>query len=306
MASDKKERVSMTKFGRLITAMVTPFDKDGSVDYAQAKALALALLKSGSEGLVLCGSTGESSTLTNDEKLRLFSDVKSVVGDRGSVIGNTGNNDTADSRDLSKAAEKTGIDGLMLVVPYYNRPSQEGLIQHFATIADATRLPCIIYNVPSRTVVNMTAETVLKLSKIKNIVGVKEASSNFDQISRIIQNAPADFLVYSGNDGDTLPVLALGGYGVISVVSHLVGEQMQQMMSCFRGGVVGEAADIHRRLMPLMNSMFIVSNPVPIKYALNTVGFRVGKPRLPLVEPDESSAKLIRDTLKDFRIDLPV
>ncbi len=296
----------MKKFGRLLTAMVTPFDADGAVDYVQARKLARALLKSGSDGLVVCATTGESPTLTTEERLRMFAEVKNAVGDTGCVIGNTGNNDTADSKYLTKEAEKTGIDGYMLVVPYYNRPTQEGIVEHFGTIAGSSSLPCIMYNVPSRTVANLTAETAIRLSRVKNIVGLKEASSNLDQISRIIQGTNSDFLLYSGNDSDTLPILALGGYGVIGVATHLVGKQIKELINDFLGGRTREAAETHRRLLPLVNAMFVVSNPIPIKCALDAVGFPVGKPRLPLTEADEKTAKSIRDTLKAFKIDLSV
>lgn len=295
----------MTEFGRLLTAMVTPFDAEGRVDYTQAKKLALALLDSGSDGILVSGTTGECPTLSREEKLRLFAEVKSAVGKRGTVIAGTGNYNTAESHELTKEAEKTGVDGCLLVVPYYNRPTQEGLFEHFKAIAQATSLPCILYNVPSRTVTNLNAETVIKLSHIDNIVGVKEASSNLDQIAKIIQGTPEGFLVYSGNDSDTLPILTLGGYGVVSVASHLVGRQIQQMIQNFINGKIKEASALHRQLLPLINALFVVSNPMPVKYALNYIGFPVGKPRLPLSEPDEKSIALIEATLKNYKIDLP-
>jgi len=296
----------MAKFGRLITAMVTPFDAEGKVDYPQAKKLAQALLDSGSDGLVVSGTTGESPTLSHEEKLRLFAEIKSAIGKQGVVIAGTGNYNTAESRELTKEAERTGVDGYLLVVPYYNRPTQEGLFQHFKVVAEATKLPCIVYNVPSRTVTNLAAETAIKLSQIDNIIGVKEASGNFDQIAKIIQGTPKEFLVYSGNDGDTLPMLTLGGYGVISVASHLVGKQIKEMIQSFLAGKTIEAAAIHRHLLPLVNALFVVANPIPLKYALNHLGFQVGKPRLPLTEPDEKSASLIRTTLGNFKFDLPI
>src|SRR5271157_4929249 len=213
----------MEELGRLITAMVTPFNKEGEVDYNQAKKLALALLKSGSEGLVLAGTTGESPTLLHEEELILFAEVKKAVGNKGSIIANTGSNSTAEAVLSTKDAEKLGVDACLLVVPYYNKPSQEGLYQHFKTIAESTDLPCILYNVPSRTITSLSAETTIRLSKIPNIIGTKEASGNMDQITKIIKEAKPGFLVWSGNDGDTLPMLALGAHGVISVTSHLAG-----------------------------------------------------------------------------------
>ncbi len=296
----------MKKPGRLLTATVTPFNEEGAVDYEQAKKLALALLNSGSEGLVVAGTTGESPTLIHAEELRLFSEVKSAVGQRGAVVAGTGSNSTAEALEVTKEAERTGVDACLLVVPYYNKPTQEGLYQHFKTIAQSTSLPCILYNVPSRTVTNLSAETTIRLSQIDNIIGVKEASGNLEQISRIIDGTGNDFLVWSGNDSDTLPMLSLGGYGVISVASHLVGNQISEMISSFINGRVDEAASIHRRLMPLFNTLFVVSNPIPVKYALNHIGFHVGKPRPPLYEPDEKTAATIKETLKNYKIDLPV
>jgi 4-hydroxy-tetrahydrodipicolinate synthase len=296
----------MKELGRLITAMVTPFDEKGEVDYAQAKKLALALLASGSDGVLVVGTTGESPTLVRAEEYRLFREIKEAVGGRGTVIAGTGSNSTAEAVEATREAEKIGVDACLLVVPYYNKPTQEGLYQHFRTVAESTSLPCIMYNVPSRTVVNMTAETVIRLSKVDNIIGVKEASGNFEQIARIIQETGDDFFVWSGNDQDTFPIMAIGGYGIISVISHLVGKQIKQMIDSFvQGDIVGAAA-MHRRLLPMVNAMFIISNPIPVKYAVNQVGFRAGKPRLPLTEPDEKTAQIIKDTLKNYTIDLPV
>jgi len=310
--SKQRVRKSSLKFGgrdvagRLLTAMVTPFDDRGQVDYQQARKLALSLLDSGSDGLVVSGTTGESPTLSREEKLRLFTEIRSAVADRGTVVAGTGNNDTRESQELTREAEKIGVDACLLVVPYYNRPTQQGLLEHFKAIAQSTTLPCIIYNVPSRTVTNLTADTLIKLSQIDNIVGVKEASGNFGQIAEIVQGTREGFLVYSGNDSDTLPILALGGYGVISIASHLVGIQIKDMIEKSLDGRIQEAAKIHRCLLPLINALFIVSNPAPVKWALNCVGFRVGKPRLPLVEPDEKSADLVEATLKNYKIDLSI
>ena len=296
----------MREPGRLLTAMVTPFDQEGEVDYEQAKRLALALIDSGSDGLVVVGTTGESPTLIRDEELRLFAELKSTVGERGLVVAGTGSNSTTEALEATKAAERIGVDACLLVVPYYNKPTQEGLYQHFRTIAENTSLPCILYNVPSRTVVSLSADTIIRLSRIDNIIGLKEASGNLEQVARVIEGTRDDFLIWSGNDSDTLPILALGGYGVISVASHLVGNQIKKMIDSFMIGKTGIAADIHRRLLPLINVLFIIANPVPTKYALNHIGFPVGNPRLPLVMPDEKTAAIIRDTLKDYSIDLPV
>lgn len=296
----------MKNLGRLITAMVTPFNDDGAVDYEQAKRLALGLLNSGSEGLVVVGTTGESPTLLREEELKLFADIKSAIGERGSVIAGTGSNSTAEAISATKAAESTGVDACLLVVPYYNKPTQDNLYQHFKAIAQSTRLPCILYNVPSRTVVSLSADTVIMLSQIDNIIGVKEASGNLGEIAKIIENTGDDFTVWSGNDTDTLPILALGGYGVISVASNIVGNQIKEMIDSFISGKTDRAAEIHRLLMPLIKTLFVVSNPIPIKYAMNQIGFKVGKPRPPLYEPDEKTAAIIKETLKNYKIDLPV
>jgi len=294
------------RLGRLLTAIVTPFDAQGEVDYKQAKRLAVSLLDSGSDGVLVSGSTGESPTLSKEEKLRLFAETKSALGNRGTVVAGTGNYNTRESQELTKEAEKTGVDACLLVVPYYNRPTQQGLWEHFKAIAQSTTLPCILYNVPSRTATNLTADTVVKLSQIDNIVGIKEASGNLGQIAEIIHRTKEDFLVYSGNDSDNFLILALGGYGAISVASHLVGIQIKDMMEKFLNGEAREAAEIHRHLLPLIDALFIVPNPMPVKWALNYIGFSVGKPRLPLIEPDEKSADLIQATLKNYRIDLPI
>ncbi|MEC9280391.1 MAG: 4-hydroxy-tetrahydrodipicolinate synthase [Chloroflexota bacterium] len=296
----------MTEIGRLITAMVTPFDEKGEVDYAQAKRLATALLDSGSDGLVITGTTGEGPTLTAAEKIRLYAEVKEAIGYRGAVIAGTTDNDTAKSIELSTEAASVGADALLLTVPAYNKPPQEGLYQHFKAIAQSTELPCVLYNVTSRTSLNMTDETTLRLSKIDNIVGIKEAGSDLNQITRIIDGAGDDFRVWSGNDDETFSIMATGGYGVVSVLSHLVGNQIKQMMGYLLEGDVEKAAAEHRRLLPLFKVMFTVSNPIPLKYSLNHVGFNVGPMRLPLVPPDEKSAENIRNVLSNYEIDLPI
>ena len=296
----------MPEFGRLLTAMVTPFAPDGALDYAAAQRLALALLDSGSEGVVVAATTGESPTLSHEEKLRLFGEVKAAVGGRGVVIANTGTYNTAESVELTRAAEGTGVDGVMLVTPYYNKPTQEGLERHFQAVASATRLPCILYNVPARTGVNMAAETAVRLSAVENIVGVKEASGDLEQAARIVEEASEGFRVWSGSDEDTLPILGVGGYGVISVVSHLVGRQLGSMIEDFLAGRVDEAARTHRRLLPLVRAIFLVTNPIPLKYALQQLGFTVGGLRLPLCAPDEATGERIMAEVRRHRIDLPV
>jgi len=286
--------------------MVTPFDEKGAVDYDQAKRLAKALLDSGSDGLVITGTTGEGPTLSSEEKIRLYAEVKEAIGSRGAVIAGTTDNDTAKSIELSAEAEAVGVDALLLTVPAYNKPPQEGLYQHFKAIAESTSLPCLLYNVTSRTSLNMTDETTIRLSHIDNIVGVKEAGSDLNQITRIIDGAGDGFRVWSGNDDETFSIMATGGYGVVSVLSHLVGNQIKQMMGYLLEGDLEKAAAEHRRLLPLFKVMFIVSNPIPLKYSLNHVGFNVGPMRLPLVPPDDKSAEKIRDVLSNYDIDLPI
>jgi 4-hydroxy-tetrahydrodipicolinate synthase len=295
------------EIGRLLTAMVTPFDAEGKVDFEQAGMLARALLDSGSDGLVVGGTTGEAPTLSHDEKLKLFAAVKEAVDGRGAVLAGTSTNNTAASVELSQEAENTGVDGLLLTAPYYNKPSQDGLYRHFEAIARATKLPCVMYNIPSRTGVNMTAETTLRLSRVPNIAGVKEASGDLVQIARIIEDAGEGFRVWSGDDSMTLPILAVGGYGVIAVVAHLAGAQMHEMIDEYLAGRTDEAARIHRRLLPLMQTlMTTASNPAPVKYALGRIGFGVGAPRLPLVEPDAAAAERITAELSRQHVDLAV
>jgi 4-hydroxy-tetrahydrodipicolinate synthase len=296
----------MAQLGRLITAMVTPFDEHGEVDYAQARKLANALLDSGSDALVITGTTGEGPTLSSEEKIRLYGEVKEAIGDRGHVIAGTTDNNTAASIELNKEAEEVGADALLLTVPAYNKPPQEGLYQHFKAIAGSTNLPCVLYNVTSRTSLNMTDETTIRLSHVDNIVGIKEAGSDMDQITRIIDGAKDGFRVWSGNDNETYYMMATGGYGVVSVASHLVGNQISQMMGYLLEGDVENAAAEHRRLLPLFKVLFVMSNPIPVKYSLNQVGFNVGQPRLPLVPPDEGSASRIRAVLANYDIDLPI
>ncbi len=295
------------EIGRLLTAMVTPFDDEGQVDYEQAGRLACALLDSGSDGLVVAGTTGEAPTLSHEEKLKLFAAVKEAVDGRGAVLAGSGTNDTAASIELSQEAERAGVDGLLLTVPYYNRPTQGGLYRHFEAVARATRLPCVPYNIPSRTGVNMTAETTLRLSRVPNIIGIKEASGDLAQIARIIDDAGEEFRLWSGDDAMTLPILAVGGYGVIAVVSHLTGVQMHRIIDDYLAGRTEDAARGHRQLLPLMQTlMTAASSPAPVKYALSQVGFPVGAPRLPLVEPEGEAAERIMAEVRRHHIDLAV
>ena len=296
----------VAEFGRLLTAMVTPMDASGAVDEDACAELARALVASGSEGLVVTGTTGESPTLSAEEKARTWRTVKQAVGAEVAVIAGATDNDTAHSIELAEEAERAGCDGLLLTVPSYNRPTQEGLVRHFTAIAAATPLPGLLYNVPGRTALNMTAETTVRLSAVPNIVGVKEASGDLAQISRIVEDAEPGFRLWSGNDGDTLPVLGLGGYGVVSVASHLVGRQLRELISACLAGANERAAAIHRRLLPLVDALFVESNPIPVKFALNEIGFPAGEPRLPLTPLSDAAAERVRAELARHEIDLPV
>ncbi len=292
--------------GRVLTAMVTPFSPDGAVDYGRARRLAQALVDSGSDGLVVAGTTGEAPTLTAEEKIRLWSAIKEALGDRASVIAGSGDNCTADSIQLSREAARTGVDALLLTTPYYNKPTQEGLYRHFAAIAESADIPCIIYNVPSRTAVNMTAETQIRLSREGNIAGVKEASGNLSQIAKIIEGAAPSFRVWSGNDEDTFGVISLGGYGVISVVTHLAGRRVASMVQALADGRTADAAAIHRELLPLVDALFVVTNPIPVKYALNQLGYDVGPLRLPLCDPDDATAARVMSEVRRHQVELPM
>lgn len=296
----------MKKLGRFLTAMVTPFTESGEVDYGQARKLASALLDSGSDGVVVAATTGEAPTLTWDEELQLFKEIKAAVGDRGTVVAYTGSNSTTEAVEATRGAEEIGVDACLSVVPYYNRPTQDGIYQHFKTIAASTSLPIIMYNIPSRVVVNMTPETIIKLSQIENIAGVKEANGDMVHVAQVISGARDGFNIWSGNDNDTFPILALGGYGVIGVTTHLVGRQYRKMMEVILGDNIAAAASIHRDLVPLVKVLFSAPSPGPIKYALNHIGFRVGNPRLPLTPPDEKTAANVVATLKEYKIDLNV
>ncbi len=296
----------MTPFGRLLTAMATPFDTNGSLDLDQAKRLAAALFDSGTEGLVVSGTTGESPTLSTQERLALLEATVEVAHARGRpVIAGTTTYNTAESIELSREAAHLGVDGILGTVPYYNNPPQEGLFQHFRAIARAVDLPMIVYNIPSRSPRNMEASTTLRLAReVPNIIGVKEASANLKQIGEIIRDAPDGFRVWSGNDADILTIMALGGYGVVSVAAHLVGRQIAELIRAASTGDTARAAELHHRLMPLVDALFVTSSPIPLKYALGKVGMPVGTCRLPLVPIDARSQAVMDAALANVRIDL--
>ncbi|OCA82145.1 4-hydroxy-tetrahydrodipicolinate synthase [Pseudobacillus wudalianchiensis] len=285
-------------FGQILTAMVTPFDENGEIDFHATKNLINYLIDNGTDGLVVAGTTGESPTLTTEEKVDLFKFVVEIVNGRVPVIAGTGSNNTRASIELTKLAEKTGVDGIMLVVPYYNKPSQEGLYQHFRAIAESTSLPVMLYNIPGRSVVNMSVETVVRLSKISNIVSIKDASGNLDAMTEIISQTPEDFSLYSGDDGLTLPVLSIGGEGVISVASHVIGNEMQMMIENFKSGKLKEAALAHRNLLPIIKALFAAPSPAPVKAALNLTGIPVGGVRLPMVPLNEEKQNSLQEVLQ--------
>lgn len=296
--------MSQAIFGQVLTAMVTPFDTKGHVDPHAAAQLVTYLLDNGSDGIVVSGTTGESPTLTHEEKLNLFRLIKETVGTRGKVIAGTGGNDTASSITLTQEAAEIGVDGALLVVPYYNKPSQEGLYRHFKAIAESVpELPCMLYNVPPRTSQNMEAATTARLARdVPNIVAVKEASGNLMQCAEIFRTAPADFAIYSGDDGMTLPMLAVGGVGVVSVTSHLVGKDIKAMHTAFFSNRLEEAAWLNAKMLPIVRACFqpTTPSPVPLKTALNLLGHNVGGLHLPLVECTEKERDIVRAALAEY------
>ena len=286
------------RFGRMITAMVTPFTPDLELDLPRAQQLARRLLDSGSEALVVCGTTGESPTVFYDQKLELFRAVLEEVDGRAPVIANAGDNCTADSVEFAQRVAGLGVDAIMAVVPYYNKPPQEGLYRHFRAIADSVDVPVILYNIPGRCVINMTAETTLRLARdCENIVAVKEASGNLAQIAEIIDGSPEGFEVLSGSDEDTLPMMGLGGTGVISVASHVAGPALHEMVYAQAEGAHTRALKLHLELLPLFKALFITANPIMVKDALAATGFDVGTCRLPLVPPTPEQTTELRRVL---------
>lgn len=272
------------EWGRLLTAMLTPFDDEGAVNYKEAARLAAYLVDvQRNDGLVVCGTTGEAPTLTEAEKLTLLEVVLEAVGDRASVIFSAGTYSTAESIHLTREGEKRGAHGIMLVNPYYNRPGQAGLYAHFSTVARQTGLPVLLYNIQPRSAINLETPTLIRLAEVPNIVAVKEASGNLGQISDVCRQAPPGFRVYSGDDNLTLPILSVGGHGVVSVTGHVAGSQISAMIAAFPTNP-GEATAIHQRLIPVTKAAFSAPSPVPIKFATSLLGFECEKVRLPLVE----------------------
>ncbi|MGM0803445.1 MAG: 4-hydroxy-tetrahydrodipicolinate synthase [Bacillota bacterium] len=287
-------------FGSISTAMVTPFDSKGNIDFGRTTKLVNHLINNGTDSLVVAGTTGESATLTTEEKIALFKHVVKVVDGRVPVIAGTGSNNTKASIDLSKKAEEIGVDAIMIVAPYYNKPSQEGIIAHYKAIASAVSLPIMAYNIPGRSVITFSVDTVLRLAEVPNIVALKDAGGNLDTMSEVIENTPDDFVVYCGDDGLTLPSLAIGSAGIVSVASHVIGNEMQTMIKAFRDGENKEAARIHRKLLPVMQELFKAPSPAPVKTALQVRGLNVGGVRLPLLPLNQSEREALSNRLNSL------
>lgn len=286
-------------FGRLLTAMATAFDGEGRVDLETTARLALHLVESGTEGIVVTGTTGESPTLSDQEKLSLYRTVVETVGDRASVIAGTGSYDTAHSVHLSQEAQAVGVDGLLLVTPYYSRPPQNGLEAHFTAIADAVEVPCLLYDIPSRTARMIEVPTMARLARHPRIVGVKDAT-DIAHTAAVRAAVPDDFAVYAGDDVSVLSVMAIGGVGVVSVAAHVAGRQIRAMIDAFCDGKVEEAARAFVRLAKLFEALFVEPNPIPLKAALRLIGIEAGVPRLPLVEAQPGTVEALRAVLDEL------
>jgi 4-hydroxy-tetrahydrodipicolinate synthase len=294
----------MPELGRLLTAMVTPYTPDGAVDYKHARRLAAHLVRAGNDGLVITGTTGEAPLLTDDEKERLWAETKEEIG-AATMVAGAGTNDTHHSIALAKRAERAGADAILAVVPYYLRPPQEGCFQHFRAIAESTSLPVIIYNVPGRTGTNLTVETILRCAEVPNIVGNKEANGDLAATATVMEAAP-DFRIWSGNDNDNFHIWCMGGWGAISVTSHVVAREQKRMLESVLGGDVPAAAAIHRKLCKLTDACFLNGSPSTIRYVLRQLGFEIGAPRLPVVEPDEAVGARVMAEVRKHRLDVPV
>ncbi|HVM11251.1 MAG TPA: 4-hydroxy-tetrahydrodipicolinate synthase [Actinomycetota bacterium] len=287
------------RFGTLITAMVTPFTRDGSVDLDRAQEVAAWLLEHGSDGLVVAGSTGEAATMSDDEKIDLWRAVVEAVGDRGTVIAGTGTYDTAHTIHLTESATSAGVDAILVVTPYYNKPPQAGLIEHFTAAARATELPVMLYNIPGRTGTRIEHDTLLRLAEVENIVAVKDSTGDFDGAAKLMAAAPSGFEVYSGDDWATFGFATLGSPGVVSVVSHVVGERMRRIFELIEAGDLPGARKVHTELLPVFDVMFMTSNPIPVKAAMALIGQPVGDARLPLVPATDAQVAAIRKVLED-------
>jgi 4-hydroxy-tetrahydrodipicolinate synthase len=287
------------RFGSVVTAMVTPFREDSSLDLDNAQELAVWLLDHGTDTVLVAGSTGEGPTLTEEEKGELFRAVVQAARGKGQVVCGTGTYATAESIELTRVAEQAGADGVLAVAPYYNKPPQRGLIAHFTAIAESTELPVILYNIPGRTAIRIEHETLLRLAEVSNIVAVKDSTGDLDGMSKLIREAPSGFELYSGDDWATFPVSCLGGVGIVSVASHLVGERIHQMLELVESGDVPAGRKIHEELSPIFTALFMTSNPIPLKAALELVGRPAGPPRLPLVPATADERERMRRVLED-------
>jgi 4-hydroxy-tetrahydrodipicolinate synthase len=293
----------VTDFGTIVTAMITPFKTDGSIDYQLAAKLADHLVNNGTDTLVVCGTTGESPTLSWDEEYQLFVEVLQTVSGKAKVIAGCGSNNTKEAIAATQKAAKIGVHGSLQVVPYYNKPPQSGLYQHFQAIAASIPdLPMMLYNVPGRTGQNLSPETVVRLAEIDNIVAIKEASGSLDQVSEIRRLTPKEFRIYAGDDSLTLPMLAIGAHGIVSVASHLVGNQLQEMIKAFQVGKIHTATEIHLQLFPLFKALFLTTNPIPVKEALKLQGWEVGSTRLPLCAADEDVLKKLESVMQKLNL----
>lgn len=289
------------KLGTILTAMVTPFDERGDLDVREAARLARWLVERGNDGLVVAGSTGEGQTLDPGERVALWKAVKEAVGRDAVVVANAGTNSTRESVEAVEAAQSAGVDAILAVVPYYNKPTQSGMVAHFGAIAQATPLPVVIYNIPGRTAANMLPETLFELvRRHANVAGVKESSGDLKQIGMILRGRSDGFIVWAGDDHLFLPCLALGADGVVGVASHLCSREYRRMLDAYRGGRVDEAAEIHASLLPLIDAMFATTSPIPVKWAMRQMGFRVGECRLPLDGMPDGVAARLRPLLAPY------
>ena len=283
------------------TAIVTPFTKDG-VNFEEFKKLIELQIENEVEAIIVCGTTGEASTMTTDEKKETIKFAIDIVAGRTKVVVGTGSNNTRAAVEMSKFAEEAGADGILVVTPYYNKTTQQGLIAHYSEIAKAVKLPIIMYSVPGRTGVNILPETCKELSKIENIVAIKEASGNISQVAKIASLCGDDLAIYSGNDDQIIPVLSLGGKGVISVLSNIMPKYTHDMTKKYFEGNVEEATKMQLDVIDLIDALFVEVNPIPVKHALNLMGFNFGKPRLPLIEMSEKNKQLMEEVMKKHQL----
>jgi 4-hydroxy-tetrahydrodipicolinate synthase len=284
----------MIDFGTVATAMVTPFDRKGNVDFEKTTQLVNYLIENGTTSLVVCGTTGESPTLTTQEKVALFRHIVSVAEGRVPVVAGTGSNNTQASIELTKLAEEAGVDAVMLVAPYYNKPNQEGMYQHFKAVAESTKLPVMLYNIPGRSVVTMSVDTIVRLSKIPNVVALKDAGGDVLAMTEVIEQTADDFAVYSGDDGLTLPAMAIGAKGVVSVASHVIGNEMH---AAFQNGEMKKAQELHQLVLRVTKAVFMAPSPTPVKAALQMLGMDVGTVRLPLVPLTEAERQHLQEVM---------